>query len=280
MSLLRGLRWRLADHFRRPERRLHRLWVGATAFHGAVSMIEPEGGRVLVIAPHFDDEVLGCGGAIARHVACGATVTVVFVTDSRYVDANRHLPLHERMRLHVQLLAERKREALAAAARLQTHATIFLDGDPEEFERSPAVAARLAEILRRTRPEIVYVPTFLDRHPDHRAANTVLANAVAGESIDFECRAYEVWTPLMPNRLVAIDSTMDIKLAALACHASQLAHSDFAHMVRGLNAYRASATPMGGLRYAEAFFAAGLREYLALYADFSERAWPARSSMT
>src|SRR5690349_3450589 len=43
----------------------------------------PGGGRVLVLAPHMDDEVIGCGGTVYKHVQHGADVTVVFITDGR-----------------------------------------------------------------------------------------------------------------------------------------------------------------------------------------------------
>jgi len=43
--------------------------------------------RVLVIAPHSDDEVIGCGGVIARHVRSGSTVHIVYMTDGRWGDA-------------------------------------------------------------------------------------------------------------------------------------------------------------------------------------------------
>ena len=272
MSALGRFALKVARRLARPHRRVQRFLRDAAAFDGPVSVLEPGGGNVMVLAPHFDDEVLGCGGTLALHVAAGATITVVFLTDSRYVGANAELPQRERQRLHDELLAVRKREAMAAAAQLALSKVLFLDGDPERFGHSGELAQRLRKIMASIRPAIVYVPAFLDRHPDHRASNAVLDNAVRGESFEFECRAYEVWTPLIPNRLVSIDATMDLKLAALACHASQLAHTDFTHMVRGLNAYRAAGIPDGASHYAEAFFAATLREYLELYADFTDRA--------
>jgi len=154
--------------------------------------------------------------------------------------------------------------------------THFLDGDPRSLEDSEEVAVRLRALLQAVSPAIVYVPVFLDRHPDHRASNAVLQRAVLGTSLDFECRAYEVWTPLVPNRLVRIDDVLEIKLQALACHASQIAHTDFPHMIRGLNAYRASAVPDGAARFAEAFLALPLPEYLGLYRRFSSRELPHR----
>jgi LmbE family N-acetylglucosaminyl deacetylase len=195
----------------------------------------------------------------------------VYVSDNRYVNANGHLSPVERERLHQDLLVTRKREARDGCAILGVRDLRFLDGDPRSLDSSEELAAALRVLLLEVSPSIVYVPVFLDRHQDHRATNAVLQRAVQGTSLEFECRAYEVWTPLVPNRLVRIDDVLELKLQALACHASQTAHTDFAHMIRGLNAYRASAVANAAARFAEAFLALPLPEYLALYRGFSSR---------
>lgn len=255
----------------RPHRRAYAFMQSAFSFDLQAAVCEPENETVMVLAPHMDDEVIGCGGTVARHVRAGARVAVVYLTDSRYVKANADRPPAERERLHQELLGIRKCEAREGCAILGVQDIHFLDGDPRLLEDSEEVATKLRALLQRISPAIVYVPVFLDRHPDHRATSAVLLAATNGTRQSFECRAYEVWTPLIPNRLVRIDDTLETKLQALACHQSQLAHTDYAHMVRGLNAYRASAVPDGAARFAEAFLSLPLAEYLDLYRRFSSR---------
>jgi LmbE family N-acetylglucosaminyl deacetylase len=254
----------------RRESRAYHFLQSAFSLDIPARLIEPENTAIVVLAPHMDDEVIGCGGTLGQHARAGAQICVVFVTDARYVNANAHLPAAERERLRTELLAVRKREAHAACEVLGITDLQFIDADPAGLEESTTAAAKLREILLRIRPSIVYVPVFLDRHPDHRATSGVLLRAVAGTDFSCECRAYEVWTPLIPNVLVRIDDTMEMKMRALKCHASQLAHTDFVHMSSGLNAYRAAGVPDGAARYAEAFLSAPLPEYLRLYRSFRE----------
>src|SRR6185437_3709814 len=65
----------------RPYLRTWGLLQTAKIFNKSAIVWEPGNQRVLVLAPHMDDETLGCGGALAAHVAQGSAVTVVFLTD-------------------------------------------------------------------------------------------------------------------------------------------------------------------------------------------------------
>ncbi|MGC1520208.1 MAG: hypothetical protein WA803_01600, partial [Steroidobacteraceae bacterium] len=83
--------------------------------------------------------------------------------------------------------------------------------------------------------------------------------------LDFECRCYEVWTPLFPNIVVEIDATIEMKKRALACYQSQLAAMDYIHTSIGLNAYRASAIGCKTALFVEAFFSVPLSGYRRLH---------------
>jgi len=167
-----------------------------------------------------------------------------------------------------ELTVRRRSEAERAGSVLGIHELQFLDANPGSLDSDIATAMKLREALQRIRPAIVYLPFFLDRHPDHRATSDILLRATDDTALSFECRAYEVWTPLFPNCIVRIDETVELKKAALACYESQLAHTDFLHLGLGLNAYRSSAIANGGARYAEAFYASSLADYRELYGAF------------
>jgi LmbE family N-acetylglucosaminyl deacetylase len=100
---------------------------------------------------------------------------------------------------------------------------------------------------------------------DHSAASEVLIAATAGTSHDFQCRCYEVWTPLFPNIVVEIDTTIEMKKRALACYQSQLADMDYMHTGVGLNAYRSSAIGCKTAHFVEAFYSVPLAEYRQLH---------------
>jgi len=211
----------------------------------------------------MDDEVLGCGGTIARHVIAGSEVTVIFLTDGRRGGGN----FQSKDGTHTdpgEIVAVRKAEAQRAAQVLGIRDIAFLDAEDSRLRFDTLVAGRLREILQHTRPQILYLPFFLERHPDHRAASSVLLAATRGGGLHFECRGYEVWTPLFPNRLVRIDETLHLKQQALSCYESQLAVTDYMHSGIGLNAYRAMSFGDPATRFVEAFHALALEDYRRL----------------
>jgi len=228
-----------------------------------VRRCDPGKARVAVLAPHMDDEVLGCGGTIARHAAAGSDITVTFLTDGRRGGV---APPGEGDEPGQQdIVSVRKAEARCAAQILGVRTLNFLDAEDSRLSSDTRVASRLRKVLEHERPDIVYLPFFLERHPDHRATNEVLLAATRGTSLRFECRGYEVWTPLFANCLVRIDETIDLKRRALACYRSQLAQMDYMHGGVGLNAYRSMSLGSDAGRFAEAFHSLDLPDYLRLY---------------
>jgi len=241
-------------------RKTLRLLGSASSIEQPVRRCEPQKARIIVLAPHMDDEVLGCGGTIALHVASGSDVKVVFLTDGCRGGTPGEDPSN--------VVAIRKAEAERAARVLGINKLLFLDAPDGRLQSDTAVAGRLHAVLESERPEIVYVPFFLERHPDHRAANDVLLAATHQSRLDFECRGYEVWSATLANCLVAIDATVELKRQALACYPSQLAQMDYLHAGLGLNAWRAIGFGPG-VRFAEAFHAAPLAQYRRLYGSFA-----------
>ena len=248
-----------------------RALLRASAIHTQRPVVwQPEAGRIAVLAPHMDDEVLGCGGTIARHVQAGADVSVIFLTDGRGGGpAHSDLPAIERAQKQRELVATRKEEAHRAGAILGVKSISFLDAEDGRLRFDSTVPARLRALLDREHPQVVYLPFLLENHVDHSAAGAVLAAATAGTDHDFECRCYEVWTPLFPNIVVEIDGTVELKRRALACYESQLAHMDYVHTGIALNAYRSSAIGCKTARFVEAFFTLALDDFRNLHRALS-----------
>ena len=251
---------------------LRRLRPAAPRFEWPELIPHPPGGRVLVLAPHMDDETIGCGGTLVKKVRAGAEVTVVFMTDGRLGDPAVHDPeIGERERLDLQdrLAATRKIEAQRACGILGISKLIYLDERDMELSADRRTVARLEEILGNTRPDLVFLPFLTDRHHDHWETNRVFLEASrrlprAGDGL--LCCGYEIWTPLNPNAMVEIREVLEVKRKALAQFESQLRHNDYVHTALGLNAYR-SMTHLHGRSYAEAFYLAALPEYRRLYAS-------------
>jgi LmbE family N-acetylglucosaminyl deacetylase len=230
---------------------------------------EPGAERVVVLAPHMDDETIGCGGTLALHAQRGANVTVVFMTDGRHGSSKLStLPREQREQEQLRLIETRKREARLALGKLGIEQMLCLEAEDGTLQSATGPAQQLRAILTERRPHLVYLPFFLEEHADHRATSKVLLDAVAGTDLQFQCVGYEVWTPLFPNCLVRIDRTMPLKKDALAQYASQLAEADYLHACVGLNAHRSAGLLDARNGYAEAFHVLPLAAYRELYASY------------
>jgi LmbE family N-acetylglucosaminyl deacetylase len=244
----------------RPYLKTYGLLQTAKVFNRSALVWEPAAENVLVLAPHMDDEIIGCGGTLAKHIARGATVTVAYLTDG---GAGGMVSNGDRSTS--SLTDTRKREAHLALTTLGIGHCEFLDAEDGRLISTPALADKLRAILMDGRFDLVYLPFFLEEHPDHRAASQILLDATRGTNLDMQCLGYEVWTPLFPNCLVNIDETARLKREALSHYRSQLAEADYAHTQFGLNAFRSAAFLGGSCRYAEAFCSLSLEQYRVMH---------------
>jgi LmbE family N-acetylglucosaminyl deacetylase len=267
MKTLTQFLLRILSRTARPYLTAHGLLRVAKIFNKSAIEWQPSDERIVVLAPHMDDEVIGCGGTLARHIACGSDVTVVFLTDGRLGGKTTAAGTAQS-----DIAAVRKREAQLALAELGVTHSVFLDAEDGRLGATPGLGEALRAALAAARPDIVYLPFFLEEHPDHRAVSVLLAEAVNGAGMSFRCHGYEVWTPLFPNCLVRIDATVEAKRRAIAHYQSQLAEADYLHTALGLNAYRSSALADGECRFAEAFYAVSLPQYLELLKAYGRSA--------
>jgi len=227
---------------------------------------QPGGGKVLVLAPHMDDEVIGCGGALSKHVTRGADVTVVYLTDGRYGShALLNLTGQEREDEERRLSATRKQEARLALNSLGITKSVFLDAEETKLTSNSELQMKLRQLLDSVRPDVVYLPFFLEEPPDHLVTSQLLLDATANSNYRFDCLGYEVWTPLFSNCLVEISDVISLKKEALHYYKSQLEDKNYIHTCLGLNAYRSSALLDNKDGFVEAFFMAPLEEYRRLY---------------
>lgn len=214
----------------------------------------PPGRRVLVLSPHPDDDAIGVGGTLVKQREAGCAVTSLVLTDG---GAGAPRP-------RADLAAVRRREEEEAAAILGIDRVIFWDEPDRALTASEANAARLRAVLREVQPDLVYLPSFLDIHPDHRTVTPLLARAIEGTTLGFSCAVYEFVTPVVPNVVVDISAQMERKLQAVSAHASQRASLDYPELVRALGRWR-TGTLSPAVRYAEAFYVDDVRAYLALW---------------
>lgn len=205
------------------------------------------GERLLVLAPHPDDEVIGCGGLVALHLREGRKVHVAVATDGAQAGN----------------AAQRESESRAALALLGDVSIEFLRFPDRKLSGQRELNDRMAAILREWKPDLIAVPSPLEIHPDHIALSRAFCDLIAGDASLFADLAaarvafYEVSAPLRPNALVDITSVADAKYAAIEAHESQAAIHDYTSYARALNVWRTMTLPPH-VKFAEAYWTISL----------------------
>ncbi len=190
----------------------------------------PDAGRVLVVAPHPDDESIGCGGALAAHVADGAEVHALFLTSG---EAG-----HPKIPADV-LGPQREAEAQAAADVLGLASVEFWRVPDGRLRAGEVLVDRMAATLRAHRPAVVYVTHPGELHADHRAAARLVRRAAGRVDRAPELRGYEVWTPIHQlDHVIDIGEHVERKAEAIRAHASQAELMDFAEAALALARWR------------------------------------------
>lgn len=219
--------------------------------HAAAQL--PVAQRVLVLAPHPDDEVFGCAGALHTYAQRGTSVQVHVLTDGA-----GYAPAGQR----VQIAAVRMAETQAALAILgvgEASSAGFPDRGLSGLRQQ--LGTHLADLLVQHQPDLVLAPAPSEVHPDHRALAWALQDLLQPPAAQASGRSayplttlmfYEVGALQHPSLLLDITPLWPLKWAAMQCFKSQLDQQDYAGHIEGLNRYR-SYTLGGAVRYAEAY---------------------------
>lgn len=212
--------------------------------------------RLLVVAPHLDDEAIPCGGTLLLHARAGSTVHVVFTTDSGGPSADPSAR---------QTLRAARAEEAAAAKRVLGYASEeffdFADGTLVRHEQ--ALRDRLAHTIRSFAPTQIFCPFPADSHADHQATAIATGDAAVATGFRREIWAYEVWTTMWPNVAIDISEVAHEKERAIACYASQMEDRDYVGAIMGLNRFRGLPHRVS---HAEAYYACPPPEFRKLTA--------------
>lgn len=194
-------------------------------------------GSALVMAPHPDDESLGCGGTIALLRERGNAVHVLFVSDGTMSHPNSKAYPASRLR---DLREQEAREALHRLG-VDANACTFLRYPDRRVPANqdsgfPEAVARVATLLDEVKPTTLFMPWQRDPHPDHRACWQMGMAAVQQSCVKPRVLEYLIWLwelgteddlPTPGERTVwqvDIGSVMNQRNQAVAAHQSQVSH--------------------------------------------------------
>lgn len=215
--------------------------------------------KIIIIAPHADDEVLSCGGIMAKYAAGGDEVIVIIATNA----ANGAPELYSKQRI-----ADVRAEAKDAHSILGVSETIFMEFPAPTLATFPSYKISLAfsDSFKIRKPTHLFLPHPSDLHEDHNSiyrAALVSARPQGGHKISniycYETLSETEWAPnqgvvhFVPNHFVNVGEYFTKKLEALECFKTQL--KEFPHP-RSIKAITALASLRGatvGIDKAEAF---------------------------
>lgn len=173
--------------------------------------------QVWVIAPHPDDEAVGCGGTLLRHRAAGDRVIVVYVTDGRRAFWSGLSP--------DEVAEQRRAEAAAAAHCLGAEMVWF--GLPEGNWTVMELVPLLENLAGLGWPTVIYAPSRIDFHPEHLQVAAAVAcwlDRADRSPGEVTVRVYQIQVPLMPQLTNVVSDTASVaetSVLARAAYASQ-----------------------------------------------------------
>lgn len=137
--------------------------------------------RVLIIAAHPDDEVLGMGGTIAKYAAAGAEVALLIVTDGSSAQ------YHESD--DIAAIIEKKKQETKECARILGISSIYYGGLPDmKLDVTPHVMvnAAIEKVVNEFQPDVVYTHFYGDVNKDHQCvyeSTLVACRPVTGQTV-------------------------------------------------------------------------------------------------
>lgn len=231
--------------------------------------------KILVLSPHPDDDVFGCGGTIIKHIKNGDKVNILYFCDGSHGTKGGKRDL--------SLIKTRQQETKKSVQIMGVNNDnlVFWNNEDGKLTDNKTTVDKLSELIKKIKPQIIYLPSILDDNSDHRAVNKIFYKTFCVDSgqarmTGGDCFAntrnddknlliamYEIWTPILPNRIINITNVVGIKKLSMSAHKSQLVCRDYNEAILAHNKYRATINNISG--FAESFFVCSSKIYKTLF---------------
>ncbi|HEY8919344.1 MAG TPA: PIG-L deacetylase family protein [Chitinophaga sp.] len=213
--------------------------------------------KVIVISAHPDDEVLGAGGAMLRHVSKGDEVYWLIVTN-----------ISEAQGFSAEKVLSRQKEIDIVGKMLGVKKTFKLDYPTMSLTSGSLLklVPDISAIFQEVRPEIIYCLNRSDAHSDHRvlfdatmACTKSFRYPFIKQVLMYECISETEFAPALPekvfipNYFIDITPFMEDKLEIMKIYASELGEHPFPRSLANIRALAHFRGAVAGVQYAEAF---------------------------
>lgn len=206
-------------------------------------MAENSPGRVLFIQPHNDDAAISLGGVLSKLVRAGWEIHYIYITDSRRGGDD---PSVEKIIETRKAEAAKERELLSISSFTELGLPDQSLPSLSQSQRSAAITA-IQQAILKCKPDLVFIPSKSDLHPDHTVAHDLALAALQDVFPAPLVAKYFVWllppfypTPIDPAAqvvLVGIDQELETKVKLIRCHQSQLERRRYDQAIPHLNTY-------------------------------------------
>lgn len=167
---------------------------------------------IIVFAPHPDDELIGCGGSLAKHASKGNRIIVVYMTsgESSKTFTNKK-----------GLAKIREMEATKGAKIIGFADKQYMREPDGGLKFDGRVVNNILDIIKKEKPDVAYLP-YKNGHKDHRTTNKIVLEALSRYNKKVKVLAYEVFIPIQGfNHVENITEFMTKKIEAIRQHQSQ-----------------------------------------------------------
>lgn len=217
--------------------------------------------RVLVLIPHPDDEVIGCGGLLAQLAIIDVPVNIVLVTDGSGGPDSEASNASIRQAEFLQSLQslglniDQFNTLPATPNEWQNGAWCWqhLDGQLDDIHQ---LAFQIEAAVHSFDASLIVAPWCGEAHSDHAVIGQAVQHYHQQSPLEQGILFYEIWSPLVPTHWLDVTDVWPQKVAALSQHQTALKCGDYMHAMQGLAAYRSLLIPgQHRSRYAEAYCA-------------------------
>lgn len=213
--------------------------------------------KVIVVSAHPDDEVLGAGGAILKHVANGDEVYWLITTN-----------ISESAGFSEERVQSRQTEIRKVETELGIKKTFLLDYPTMDLSSSSVITMvpKISEVFNEVKPEVIYCVNRSDAHSDHRitfdavvACTKSFRYPYVKKVLMYECLSETEFAPALfekafiPNYFVDISGFFKKKLEVMRIYESELGQHPFPRSERNIEALATYRGASVGVEYAEAF---------------------------